>query len=176
MILRSGGGAIINPGEHNALDNNIFAENAVGIYFQAVAPFDSVRPPLGDNRLLRNIILTRSDGIAYSLRNWNGKNLAESDFNVFWNAKGPVWFQTQADSRAPLRNLSLAEWRNLTFDRGSVVADPLFCRAAARRLSSGSNVSRPQTAICSDRHRDNGKTAVAAGRPIIAAVPASKLR
>jgi hypothetical protein len=43
MVIRSGVGAIVNPGESNSLENNIFAGNEVGICYQAPAPFDELR-------------------------------------------------------------------------------------------------------------------------------------
>ncbi len=97
VVLRSGVGAIINPGEFNTLENNVFAGNTVGIFFQAVPLLDKLRPPLGGNRFVHNIIvLAKGENFGYSLRNWTDKTLALSDFNLFWNAGGSFHLQTQS--------------------------------------------------------------------------------
>jgi hypothetical protein len=49
IVLRSGVGAIINPGEFHTIENNILAGNAVGIYYQAPSPFDQLKLGLGGN-------------------------------------------------------------------------------------------------------------------------------
>lgn len=127
IVLRSGVGAIINPGEFNTIENNVFAGNSVGIYFQAVAPFQERKPPMGGNRFLRNVVyLTRREDVGYSLRNWTKRTVQESDFNVFWNAAGAVVLETQAGADTPLTKRSLADWQQVGYDRHSQVVDPQF--------------------------------------------------
>jgi len=135
IVLRSGVGAIVNPGEFNTIENNVFVANAVGICFQAADPFQDLKPPLGSNRFLRNIIyLTKPEAVAYNLRNWTDRTVAEADFNVFWNAGGAVVLEIQAGPDQPLARRSLAEWQQAGYDRHSRIVDPQFIDLSNRDL------------------------------------------
>lgn len=127
VVVRSGVGAIINPGEENTIENNVFADNPIGICFQAPAPLDAIQPPLGQNRLRQNIVLLpTTDSFAYRLQNWTPGTLAESDFNVFWNRNGNVLFETRSDDKSPFRKWTFADWQKAGHDLHSMTADPQF--------------------------------------------------
>ncbi|HEV3136838.1 MAG TPA: right-handed parallel beta-helix repeat-containing protein, partial [Pirellulales bacterium] len=127
IVLRSGVGTIINPGEFNTIENNVLADNAVGIYFQAADPFQQRKPPMGGNRFMRNIVWSmRPESVVYSLRNWTERTIEESDFNLFWNGAGAVVLETQAGPDKPLMKRSLPDWQQVGYDRRSRVADPQF--------------------------------------------------
>jgi parallel beta-helix repeat protein len=127
IVLRSGVGVIINPGEFNTIENNVLAGNAVGICFQAASPFDQLKHSLGGNRFVRNIICVRQpERVAFSLRDWTATTIGESDFNLFWSPIGGAVLQTQAGRGAPQVSRSLADWQQLGYDLHSRAADPQF--------------------------------------------------
>jgi Right handed beta helix region len=127
LVLRSGTGAIMNPGASHIIENNLIVGNDVGVYYQAPAPFDGLPSPLGGNRLMRNIIeMSTPTSTAYTLRNWTKSTLAESDYNVYWNKSAPCAIQTQSTGENHPTNRTLAEWQQVGFDAHSRVADPLF--------------------------------------------------
>jgi Right handed beta helix region len=136
FVLRSGTGAIINPGASNVIENNLFVGNDVGIYYQAPAPFDDLSTPLGGNRLVRNIIeMSTPKSTAYTLKNWTTSTLAESDYNVFWNKSAPCALETQSTETKRATNRTLAEWQQAGYDAHSQLADPLIENSATGNYS-----------------------------------------
>ena len=77
----------------------------------------------------------------YRFINWRDDRVKESDYNLFWKDKGPI-FVTGAPS-AGMGYGELEEWKKILrnkYDQHSIVADPLFVDASQRdyRLQPGS--------------------------------------
>ena len=75
-----------------------------------------------ENRFLRNIVYRLQNG-SDMIRSggWTDEVLAECDYNLYWHAgENPA---------ITFLGKSLQEWQQMSYDRNSVVADPLFVDA-----------------------------------------------
>ena len=128
------GAVFDNAGGNNSQTNNVFLGEPVSSHLMEIGADprkNKPNPPRSvyGNRILRNIFVTRSNATVaigsvdpftpYMLK----ENSSGSDRNLFWStAPGPVLFRS-----SPHDNLS--QWRQLGFDHGSRIADPLFVNA-----------------------------------------------
>ncbi len=127
-----GNQAMYIKGIGNRIENNILivdgkAQSAIRSFFMADERCDT-------HTYRRNIIalLTPEAGI-YDFNNWSEDRVAECDWNLYFNPKGPLKMLGQAPG-----GTSYEVWRSALggkFDTNSVCADPLFSNPDKRDYS-----------------------------------------
>ncbi len=132
IVGTSGNQCIFSKGIGNRIENNILImgpKNDGGI-----ASMEMGGDECRDHVYLRNIFVMEDvyAGI-YRFINWRDDRVKESDYNLFWKDKGPI-FVTGAPS-AGMGYGELEEWKKILhnkYDQHSIVADPLFVDASQR--------------------------------------------
>ncbi|NUM52833.1 MAG: right-handed parallel beta-helix repeat-containing protein [Candidatus Hydrogenedentes bacterium] len=124
VVRNSGVGAIINPGEKNVFENNVFVSNAIAMYFQAASPFDSVMPPLGENRFVRNVVrMDRPDALAYKFSHWSNAVFSEIDANLYSYRPATHIAEIKQLGGAEFVKMPLNLWKESGFDANSSIID-----------------------------------------------------
>lgn len=117
------GGVAVLGGRNNLIDNNVFVDGGEQqVYFQAVDA-SSI-----SNRFTRNVVVFKNgeSSLFYHAGNWANSMLSQSDRNLFWNAQGAPFFQgAKTTPRGPMKM-----WQAAGFDKGSMIADPMFMNPA----------------------------------------------
>lgn len=123
IVVRCGAvGIVVNGGKNNVIENNII----VNCKYQLRTWSPSMwAPQIGDfmmgNHYCKNIFYwSRSDSNLYLFYHWTDRVLAQSDYNLFFNT-GTGEYKIEGD-----RTLPLAEWQKMSYDRHSLIADPMF--------------------------------------------------
>ena len=148
IIARVGTGIRVHGGKNNIIENNVIVEANTGIIFKSFEclhgrPNAVTMMNFGvGNRYRHNIIYAQDKTNSLLLASWRPENeagntekeIAESDYNVFFNRAG---YRVQ-DAGRNIANLD--QWRTLGYDTHSIIADPLFADPAADdyRLEPGS--------------------------------------
>lgn len=111
------GGVNIHGGRENVIENNILVDSA-----KAQLSFNNIGTAMVQNTVRRNIVYrVAPEGQMVQCNGFNDKVFAECDQNLYWHA-----------TDKPLLNYvgkTLEQWRELGYDKGSAVADPLFVDA-----------------------------------------------
>jgi parallel beta-helix repeat protein len=124
VVLRSVlGGVAVLGGKNNVIENNVFVDGAEHQVFYQVVDGSSV-----SNRFNRNIVAF-SDGKANLIQHsgtWVNAMLGQADRNLYWHAQGAnIFASAKTTPRGALKN-----WQASGFDRGSMIADPMFMNPA----------------------------------------------
>ena len=128
-----GSGIFIHSGKNNMIENNII----VGSHHAQVGycyTHDAIPGFYSNNHFCRNILYsTDPEALLYVLHKFTDLVLAQSDYNIFFNAKGGEYSMKYVDaffSEGSLENTerisTLDEWRKNGYEEHSVTADPLF--------------------------------------------------
>jgi parallel beta-helix repeat protein len=152
-VVRSGSweGLRVNGGKNNLIENNVFMDNrrAISLDNPAMWIWPQMSGFMGSNHFCRNIVYrTQPDAEPTLVLRDDERDLprvlAESDYNIFYNAGGAETTVSMHPHKTPRADLSLAEWRRLGYDQHSLVADPLFVDPARDdyRLQAGSPALR----------------------------------
>jgi len=107
------GGVHVHLGRNNTIENNILVD---GRLQQLECNGDAF---MANNAFVRNIVCFRQ-GAAIKVNRWHDKVLAECDRNLYWfpgAEKAPGAFFPKG---------SWAKWQEAGYDKGSLIADPLF--------------------------------------------------
>jgi hypothetical protein len=112
----------IREGAHRTVENNIIIKPVVpfGVHVGHIDNHDVIR---------RNIIVT--DGDIYYMNDAPGEHphLEEINYNVFWHPS-PGWGDRNVVTVRPrgksVKKYTLRQWRELGYDRDSIVGDPRF--------------------------------------------------
>ncbi len=119
VVRTDSGGGCINGGRGNIFANNIFAEGGEHqMRYQLRDAF------CAGNRFTNNIVVYSSvkADIFNVIGTWRNQAIAESNRNLFWHAQGLNFFKTHTVTPYG----TLAKWQAATFDRASVIENPLF--------------------------------------------------
>lgn len=123
IIVRCGAiGIVVNGGKNNVIENNII----VNCKYQLRTWSPSMwAPQIGDfmvgNHYCRNIFYwSRSDSNLYLFHHLTDRVLAQSDYNLFFNATTGE-YKIEGDMI-----LSFTEWQKMGYDRRSLTVDPMF--------------------------------------------------
>jgi parallel beta-helix repeat protein len=124
-------GIVIHAGRGNVIEGNTVVDCRVGWRFQdCVSAMAYWRPMQGfmtGNLVRGNLWWHRGpDGHALAFQAWTDRVLARCDGNVYSCGDGPVTVEMMDTQQV----LTLAQWQELGYDRGSQVAAPGFVDAA----------------------------------------------
>ena len=112
------GGVMVHGGENNVIENNIMVEGRDSQLYYA-----NIGTRMVNNTFVRNIVYyTAPDAALIRIGGWTDEVVAESDYNIFFHAGGPL--VVGLPEVAP--GESFDKWRELGFDTRSAIADPLF--------------------------------------------------
>jgi parallel beta-helix repeat protein len=127
ILVRAGRfGIYLQGGRNNVVENNIIVDCACAVGFSDLvahwfAPW--MRGYMAGNRFCRNIFCTaRPDGYILHLIRWDDRLVAQCDENVYYQ-KGVADYMVLTDGG---KEIPLEDWRRMSFDFRSVLADPLF--------------------------------------------------
>lgn len=127
------GGVMVHGGQDNIIENNIIVDGTSGQL--QLAPIDSLtsgrtpgHPDTGmwlmtGTVIRRNIISYNGASAPYIQGKKYDQCLAECDTNLLWPGQGPI---RSTSVKAAAGESEWDAWRQLGYDRHSVVADPLF--------------------------------------------------
>jgi parallel beta-helix repeat protein len=140
IVVRCPVGISIHGGHGNLVENNIFADNGVAVWH---CPYPPARDLWTSNHVSRNIIYSSRpevfsaeggsrrprQGIPFYIDGWSEKEIAEHDYNLFFNTHGgeyPVCSDYEGDLPDWRPITTFTRWQAMGFDIHSVIADPLF--------------------------------------------------
>jgi len=118
----------VNPiyakGIYNVIRNNILVgEEKTG---SAITTFEMANLQCRHHRWTRNIVyLKGADTHLWGFTNWSDDRFDECDRNLFWKPNGGE-YTVRGRFNGGFKTVSLDDWREMGFDRNSIVADPLF--------------------------------------------------
>lgn len=127
IIIRVGNAVQVHLGKNNIIENNIAVDcMRLALYADTVSRRSGcahMADFMTGNRTCRNIFCTsRPDAELFWLSKWSDREIETSDDNLFFNTAG----RYEVGGMAFPEPLPLEKWRQMGYDRHSVVADPLF--------------------------------------------------
>ena len=126
------GGVNMHGGWGNLVENNILVDGQRRQFSLAPIFSDLQSTTLRDNIFRRNVVAwsERTAAVIWCRpRRWYPEILRECDHNLYHFRGGSLDLESPEIDVTPLG--SLQRWRDAGFDRGSVIADPLFTDPAA---------------------------------------------
>jgi len=108
------GGVHVHGGQKNVIENNILVDSQ-----EQQVEFNNIGDAMVGNVFRRNIVYrTQPGGNMIRSNGWNDRVLARCDGNLYWN--------TADETAVSFLGRTVEQWREMGYDKGSRVADPLF--------------------------------------------------